>query len=66
MTEYKVTIKTPNSTILEGVWEGSSKFDVKLKVERLLTVDSEEGLWVRDTFLPEDVIKNSIFKIEEI
>jgi hypothetical protein len=66
MNEYKLTVTLPDSSKLYGIWDGLSKDDIKEKIETMILVDSGEGLWVKNTFLPEYVIKKSIFTFEKI
>ena len=66
MNKYGLVILLPNGQEIKAVVHGDSVNEVKEKYERLFTFDYDEGLWVYDTFLPEDVIKNSIFTIKEL
>ena len=64
MNKYLLTVTIPNGEKVEGMLSGESLEELQDKYERLFTFDYDEGLWVYKTFIPENVIKNSIFTIK--
>ena len=65
MNKYTLTILLPNGKEVRGFMKCLSLEELQDKYERLFTFDYDEGLWVHNTFIPENVIKNSTFTIKE-